>query len=165
MHWFEYFAREYDAPIFGIHPPTNVPDVEESHIADVVKQFEELIRVLEEIQGRPMRREDLENKVELVRNLIRRQDNDRWKKPALSLAKTLVDPILESGHLKNVQHLYLVPHGILNYLPFALLPGNGLDGTRLMIEEFTLAYLPTAAALLRESRTFNGSASMLSKNA
>jgi len=109
----------------------------------------------------PLRREDLENKVELVRNLIRRQDNDRWKKPALSLAKTLVDPILESGHLKDIEHLYLVPHGILNYLPFALLPGNGLDGSRLMIEEFTLAYLPTAAALLRESRAYNGSASML----
>ena len=109
----------------------------------------------------PLRREDLENKVELVRNLIRSQDNDRWKKPALSLARTLVDPILESGHLIDIQHLYLIPHGILNYLPFALLPSSGSDASRLMIEEFTLAYLPTAAALLRERRTFNGSASML----
>jgi benzoyl-CoA reductase/2-hydroxyglutaryl-CoA dehydratase subunit BcrC/BadD/HgdB len=60
MHWFEYFAREFDAPVFGIHPPTHLPKVEDSHITDVVKQFEDLIRVLEEIQGRTMRQEDLQ---------------------------------------------------------------------------------------------------------
>ena len=60
MHWFEYFANEFDAPVFGIHPPTHLPEVEESHIADVVKQFEELIRVLEKIQGRPMQKADLQ---------------------------------------------------------------------------------------------------------
>jgi CHAT domain-containing protein/Tfp pilus assembly protein PilF len=108
-----------------------------------------------------LRREDLQNKVELLRNLIRRQDSDRWKKPALSLTKTLLSPIMASGQLDGVRHLYLVPHGILNYLPFALLPGVGQEKSSLMVEEFTLAYLPTAAALLRESRALKGNVSML----
>lgn len=60
MHWFEYFAREFDAPVFGIHPPTHLPKVEQSHIDDVVRQFEDLISVLEEIQGRPMQAADLQ---------------------------------------------------------------------------------------------------------
>ena len=61
MHWFEFFAREFDAPVFGIHPPTHLPEIEESNIGDVVKQFEELIRVLERIQGRVLKKEDLQN--------------------------------------------------------------------------------------------------------
>jgi benzoyl-CoA reductase/2-hydroxyglutaryl-CoA dehydratase subunit BcrC/BadD/HgdB len=59
MHWFEYFAREFDAPIFGIHPPTHLPEVEASHVADVVTQFEDLIGLLEQIQNRPLDPEDL----------------------------------------------------------------------------------------------------------
>ena len=51
MHWFEYFSREFDAPVFGIHPPTHLPEVEESHVEDVVAQFEDLIALLEQIQG------------------------------------------------------------------------------------------------------------------
>jgi len=49
-----------------------------------------------------------------------------------------------------VTHLYVVPHGALTYLPFALLPrpANGKDS--LLIDRFTVAYLPAAAALLRE---------------
>ncbi len=60
MHWFEYFANEFDAPIFGIHPPTHLPEVEEGHVADVVAQFEALIRVLEDMQGTTLQQEDLE---------------------------------------------------------------------------------------------------------
>jgi benzoyl-CoA reductase/2-hydroxyglutaryl-CoA dehydratase subunit BcrC/BadD/HgdB len=59
MHWFEYFAREFDAPVFGIHPPTHLPQVEPSHVADVVAQFEDLIELLEQIQGKPLDQEAL----------------------------------------------------------------------------------------------------------
>ena len=59
MHWFEYFAREFDAPVFGIHPPAHLPEVEASHIADVVAQFEDLISLLEQIQNRPLDPENL----------------------------------------------------------------------------------------------------------
>ncbi len=59
MHWFEYFAREFDAPVFGIHPPTHLPEVEKSHVGDVVAQFEDLIELLEQIQGKPLDHEAL----------------------------------------------------------------------------------------------------------
>lgn len=59
MHWFEYFAREFDAPVFGIHPPTHLPEVEASHVADVVAQFEDLIELLEQIQGKSLDQEAL----------------------------------------------------------------------------------------------------------
>ncbi len=59
MHWFEYFGNEFDAPVFGIHPPTHIPEVKENHVADVVAQFEDLISVLEEMQGATLRQEDL----------------------------------------------------------------------------------------------------------
>jgi len=107
-----------------------------------------------------LRREDLDNKVELIRNLIRRQEGARWMKPAASLATFLLDPIMSSGQLDGVTHLYLVPHGTLNYLPFALLPSNAGD-TRRVIEDFTLAYLPTASTLLRTKVDQAGTSSML----
>jgi benzoyl-CoA reductase/2-hydroxyglutaryl-CoA dehydratase subunit BcrC/BadD/HgdB len=59
MHWFEYYGREYDAPVFGIHPPAHLPEVESSHVADVVAQFEALIEVLEALQGTPLENEKL----------------------------------------------------------------------------------------------------------
>jgi len=51
MHWFEYYAKEFNAPIFGIHPPTHLPQVTSAHIEDVVEQFESLIAFVEPIMG------------------------------------------------------------------------------------------------------------------
>jgi len=96
----------------------------------------------------PIRRVDLVNKVDLVRDLIRHRDDARWEKPAASLAEALVGPLIAGGRLEHVRHVYLVPHGSLNYLPFALLPVAAAGVDRSLVERFTLAYLPTAAALL-----------------
>jgi len=54
---------------------------------------------------------------------------------------------MEPGWLTGVKHLYLVPHGMLNYLPFALLPHEVATDYRPMIDRFTLAYLPAASSL------------------
>ena len=108
----------------------------------------------------PMGQQDLDSRVELLRDLIRHPDNDRWVKPAQKLADALISPIEQRGLLRDVEHLYLVPHGSLNYLPFALLP-NGKSSQQLVIENYTLAYLPTAAALVREPRAHAGSESLL----
>ncbi len=54
MHWFEYYAKEFDTPIFGVHPPTNLPSIKQEYIDDVARQFEELISFLEPISGAPM---------------------------------------------------------------------------------------------------------------
>jgi CHAT domain-containing protein len=109
----------------------------------------------------PIHRADLENKVELVRDLIRNQDDDRWRKPAASLAQFLIEPIMASGRLEGIRRLYLVPHGNLNYLPFALLPSHGVTDSHRLIEDFTLAYLPTASVLLQKNTDSEHPSSML----
>lgn len=109
----------------------------------------------------PIRREDLENKVELVRELIRHQDNERWRKPAASLATFLIEPVMAGGRMQGIHRLYLVPHGNLNFLPFALLPSHSMRDSRRLVEDFTLAYLPTAAALLRDNTASASTSTML----
>ena len=84
--------------------------------------------------------------VDLVREMISRPGADFWNLPAARLSAALIEPLLGSGQLENVAHLDIVPHDILNYLPFALLPTDGA-GSRLLMEDYSLSYLPAAAAL------------------
>jgi CHAT domain-containing protein/Tfp pilus assembly protein PilF len=98
----------------------------------------------------PIRRLDLQAKVELVRDLVARKEGDQWRRPAASLRATLMTPVEEAGWLEGVDTLYLVPHGILHYLPFALLPRASGDTQRLLVEDFVLAYLPSAAGLVHQ---------------
>lgn len=84
--------------------------------------------------------------VNLLREMISQPGADFWIKPAARLAAALIDPMLVGGQLDGVAHLDIVPHDILNYLPFALLPTDGA-GSRLLVEDFSLSYLPAAAAL------------------
>jgi len=98
----------------------------------------------------PIRRLDLQTKVELVRDLVARKEGDQWRRPAGSLTATLITPVEEAGWLEGIDKLYLVPHGILHYLPFALLPRVSGDTQRLLVEDFILAYLPSAADLVHQ---------------
>jgi CHAT domain-containing protein len=95
-------------------------------------------------------RENLHSRLELLRNLLEQRDQDLWRVPALSLTETLIQPALNAGWLEGVDHVYLVPHGMLNYLPFAVLPLDIEGQQRPIIERFTLAYLPAASSLARE---------------
>ncbi len=95
-----------------------------------------------------LRRSDLVTKVKLVRELVQRPQSDRWVKPAASLYDSLIEPLVGDGLLSDIEHIYFVPHGILNYLPFALLPATA-SGKRLVIDSFTLSYLPSATALVQ----------------
>jgi CHAT domain-containing protein len=91
----------------------------------------------------PIAETDLTAKIELLRDLIRRPESAAWQKPANSLAKALLEPLRSSGVLNGVTKLQVVPHGVLNYLPFDVLPlGDGV-----LIDVFALGYLPSAAAL------------------
>ena len=108
----------------------------------------------------PLRRADLTARIALLRDLIRRPGDDRWLKPAASLSAVLLAPIESDGSLRGIRHLYVVPHGALNYLPFALLPKAGARGS-LLIDRFTVAHLPAAAVLLRDPRATSGPHSLL----
>jgi CHAT domain-containing protein/Tfp pilus assembly protein PilF len=99
-----------------------------------------------------VRRVDMRARIELLRDLIGQPGDSRWFKPAASIARVLIAPLEDAGVLHGVSNIYLVPHGILNYLPFAALPTQAPDARRLMIEDYTLAYLPTAVALGEAAR-------------
>ncbi len=95
----------------------------------------------------PIRAIDLAGKVELIRDLIVREAGTDWQAPAASLHQTLIAPIEQAGWLAGVHHLYLVPHGILHYVPFAALPRGREKGARLVVSDYVIAFLPAAAAL------------------
>lgn len=97
----------------------------------------------------PARQEDLHTRLDLLRDMLALRGDALWRKPAASLSDTLIRPILEKGWIDNVKHIYLVPHGMLNYLPFALLPMEEGPGYRPLIDMYTLAYLPSASMLGR----------------
>ncbi len=91
---------------------------------------------------------DLQAKVELLRDLMLRKNTSEWQLPAASLYKILIEPIEAAGLLKDVRRLYIVPHAILHYVPFAALVRHPGNRTRMLIDEYTLAYLPAAASLV-----------------
>ena len=109
----------------------------------------------------PLPRRELSAKIGLLRDLIQRPGDDRWRKPAASLAASLIQPLEREGLLEGVRHLYLVPHGTLNYLPFALLPMGGQATGNALIHRYTLAQLPAAGALLRSEQATEGPSSLL----
>ena len=89
-------------------------------------------------------------RVALLRDLIRQPGDDRWRKPAARLAAELFEPLERARWLESVTDLYVVPHGVLTYVPFGLLPRSASGSDDLLIDRYTVAYLPAAAALLIE---------------
>jgi CHAT domain-containing protein/Tfp pilus assembly protein PilF len=109
----------------------------------------------------PIDRAELRARVELLRDLIERADGDVWKKPAQGLSDILISPLQKAHWLAGKKHVYLVPHGILNYLPFAVLSVTPESRSRLMIDDFTIAFLPTAAVLQKAPRSRSDSKGLL----
>jgi CHAT domain-containing protein len=102
------------------------------------------------VKSLPLSEAELTARIELLRDLVRRPGDERWRKPAARLAAELIDPLEESGWLDGVANLYVVPHGVLTYLPFAVLPRRTTGRDELLVDRYKIAYLPAAAALLRE---------------
>jgi len=90
-------------------------------------------------------RRDLTAKVALLRELVLRR-NDGWRAPAASLASLLLEPIETAGWLEGRRRLYIVPHGILHHMPFALLPFG--PQRRFLVEEHEISFLPAAGVLV-----------------
>ena len=91
---------------------------------------------------------DLSAKVELLRDLIVRENRNDWQAPAMSLYRLLVAPVEEAGWLAGVRNLYIVPHGILHYVPFTVLSREREKGSRFLISDYDIACLPSAATLI-----------------
>jgi benzoyl-CoA reductase/2-hydroxyglutaryl-CoA dehydratase subunit BcrC/BadD/HgdB len=73
--WFAWYAREFDAPLVGIHTHRGVGDVTESHVDSIAKQMEEMTGPLEEIAGSKLDLEELERVVALSR-----QCSELWER-------------------------------------------------------------------------------------
>ncbi len=93
-----------------------------------------------------VRQDDLESNIELMRNLIAQTD-ESWVLPAVRLRDLLITPAEKAGRLEGVRRLLIVPNGVLHYLPFAVLARSGEHPRDLLVEDYTIAYLPAAAAL------------------
>jgi len=87
--------------------------------------------------------DSLFSRTELLRDLIRGRRAE-WIEPARGLHKLLIDPLENGGYLAQVHQLLIVPDSVLNYVPFAALP---VRRQRFLGDEFTITYLPAAAAL------------------
>lgn len=100
---------------------------------------------------KPLSSADLESKITLLRDLIRRPASRDWELPARSLHRLLVEPIEKAGWLQGANEIIIVPHGFLHYLPFATLIRPLRSGNRFLIEDYIVSYLPMAGALAMAS--------------
>lgn len=104
----------------------------------------------------PVGEKDIRAKVELFRDRLRPAlKSEDWRGPAASLWELLLGPVEKSGLLQDSTLLYVVPQGVLHYLPFAALwRTTGSEG-EFLIEKHLIAYLPSASTL-RFSRQKEG---------
>ena len=97
--------------------------------------------------------EGLSNRVRLVRDLIADPGvpADRVYEILETLYDFLIAPARNAGQLAGIQHVIVVPHGDLTYLPFDALRDR--SSGRYLVEDFSLTYLPFAGALPVVRRT------------
>ena len=111
-----------------------------------------------ELHGKSVtvRANDLQSKVEFLRDVLLRKDTQEWILPARSLYQALIAPIESEGWLRGIKNVYIVPHSVLHYLPFAVLAHGNSErstadaalGPRLLIDDYALTSLPAAATLV-----------------
>ena len=85
-------------------------------------------------------RGEIETAVRAYLDTLGRPDGD-FKTGATQLGAMLLPDL--SGVLSTVSRLIVVPHGILNYVPFEAL----LDGDRFLIERYAVSYAPSTSSL------------------
>jgi CHAT domain-containing protein/Tfp pilus assembly protein PilF len=160
--------REY-SDMVGLHPDVGVLSAAVAEPTDVERDLPEDRALIEYVVGsqqiaifvlrrdglhallEPVRSVDLESKITLLRDLIRRPDSTDWQVPARSLRRVLVDPIEKADWLRGANEITIVPHGYLHYLPFATLVRPTGAGNRFLIEDYIVSYLPMAGALAMPS--------------
>jgi len=104
----------------------------------------------------PVRERDLQSRIELFRDLVAESGEDRWRTPAESLYASLVAPLERQKLLSGIHTLIIVPHGILNYLPFAALLKDVNGKAAYLIERYEIMELPAASLLLSSTTNRTG---------
>jgi CHAT domain-containing protein/tetratricopeptide (TPR) repeat protein len=95
------------------------------------------------------RRRDVARLIEFTRGTLERRSgiDSLWRGPLRQLYQRLVAPVEDAGFLSDKTRLVIVPHGELNYLPFAaLIDGEGRG--RFLIERFEVDMTPSASVWL-----------------
>jgi CHAT domain-containing protein len=91
-------------------------------------------------------REDLTRRVRLARDLLGARSVSAGAREVLTgLHEILVAPVERAGLLRSVRRLVVVPHSVLAYLPYSALVQASTG--RHVMEDYTLLFLPSAAAL------------------
>lgn len=72
--WFAWYAREFNAPLLGIHTHRGVGDVNETHVQSIARQMQDLIAPLEQVSGNKFDPQELKRVVNLSR-----QCSELWK--------------------------------------------------------------------------------------
>jgi benzoyl-CoA reductase/2-hydroxyglutaryl-CoA dehydratase subunit BcrC/BadD/HgdB len=85
--WFAWYAREFEAPLVGIHTHRGVKDVDDSHVSSIAKQMEEMVEPLEEISGKQFYLDEFKQVVALSREC-----SDLWK-AVLDTAAAIPSPL------------------------------------------------------------------------
>jgi CHAT domain-containing protein/tetratricopeptide (TPR) repeat protein len=100
-----------------------------------------------EVLESPIGEADLAGRVRLARDLFAQRQGPTAESRQVSeaLHAILLQPVERSGVLTGATRIAIVPHGVLNYLPFAALRDEKTG--RALIDEYSLWTLPNASAL------------------
>ena len=85
--WFDWYGREFNVPVVGVHTYRGVKDVTNSYLISIAKQMEELIESLEKVSGNKFDMDKLKETVALSREC-----SDLWKK-VLDTASAVPSPL------------------------------------------------------------------------
>jgi benzoyl-CoA reductase/2-hydroxyglutaryl-CoA dehydratase subunit BcrC/BadD/HgdB len=85
--WFAWYAREFGAPLVGIHTHRGVKDVAEGLVSSIAKQMEEMIVPLEDVSGSQFDMDEFKQVVALSREC-----SDLWK-AVLDTAAAIPSPL------------------------------------------------------------------------
>jgi benzoyl-CoA reductase/2-hydroxyglutaryl-CoA dehydratase subunit BcrC/BadD/HgdB len=85
--WFAWHAREFDAPLVGVHTHRGVEDVTESHVVSIARQIEDLVEPLEEVAEKKFDMGAFQQAVALSREC-----SELWKE-VLNTAAALPSPL------------------------------------------------------------------------
>ncbi len=85
--WFAWYAREFDAPLVGVHTHRGIKAVTDSHISSIAEQMEEMVEPLEQVSGKKLKVDELKRVVALSREC-----SELWKK-VLDTAAAVPSPL------------------------------------------------------------------------